>query len=98
LTEFGDNEIELSFTADCWFEIRNEDGLLLYADLGRAEQTRRYVGEGPFRIKIGFSPGAELTYNGTLIDLQPYSRLGVANLVVGAEEAPDLSSGAKPSI
>lgn len=84
LTEFGDDEIRLSFKADCWFEIRNSTGMLLYADLGRAEQTRRYVGAGPFRIKIGFSPGAELTYNGTMIDLQPYSRLDVATVLVGA--------------
>ena len=54
LTEFGDNVIVLSFTADCWFEIRNESGQLLYADLGRDTQTRRYVGEGPFQIKLGF--------------------------------------------
>ena len=50
LTEFGDNFIVLSFTADCWFEIRNDDGDLLHADLGRDTQTRRYVGDGPFRI------------------------------------------------
>ena len=35
LTEFGDNTIVLAFSADCWFEIRNADGDLLYADLGR---------------------------------------------------------------
>lgn len=88
LTEFGDNVIVLSFTADCWFEIRNESGQLLYADLGRDTQTRRYVGEGPFQIKLGFSPGATLRYNDETVDLQPYTRRDVANVTVG-ETAQD---------
>ena len=69
LTEFGDNTIDLTFSEDCWFEIRTIDGELLYADLGRTGQSRRYVGAAPFRIKLGFSPGAALAYNGEPIDL-----------------------------
>jgi len=84
LTEFGDNSIVLSFTADCWFEIRNDDGDLLHADLGRDTQTRRYVGDGPFRIKLGFSPGVSLIYNDEAVDLEPYTRRDVANVIVGA--------------
>ena len=97
LTEFGDNVIVLSFTADCWFEIRNESGQLLYADLGRDTQTRRYVGEGPFQIKLGFSQGATLRYNDETVDLQPYTRRDVANVTVGetaqdAQPAPQTSA------
>lgn len=84
LTEFGDNTIVLAFSADCWFEIRNADGDLLYADLGRGNQTRRYFGDGPFMIKLGFSPGVILTYNGVVVDLDPYTRQDVANVIVGA--------------
>jgi cytoskeleton protein RodZ len=84
LTEFGDNTITLSFSADCWFEIRNESGDLLYADLGRDTQTRRYVGDGPFRIKLGFSPGVTLMFNDGVVDLAPYTRRDVANVIVGA--------------
>ena len=84
LTEFGDNTIVLSFSADCWFEIRNESGDLLYADLGRDTQTRRYVGDGPFRIKLGFSPGVTLMFNGGVVDLEPHTRRDVANVIVGA--------------
>ena len=84
LTEFGDNTIVLSFSADCWFEIRNESGDLLYADLGRDTQTRRYVGDGPFRIKLGFSPGVTQMFNDGVVDLAPYTRRDVANVIVGA--------------
>jgi cytoskeleton protein RodZ len=97
LTEFGDNTITLSFSADCWFEIRNESGDLLYADLGRDTQTRRYVGDGPFRIKLGFSPGVTLMFNDGVVDLAPYTRRGVANVIVGtsvddAERAPQTNA------
>ena len=97
LTEFGDNTIVLSFSADCWFEIRNESGDLLYADLGRDTQTRRYVGDGPFRIKLGFSPGVTLMFNGGVVDLEPHTRRDVANVIVGAsvddaERAPQTNA------
>ena len=97
LTEFGDNKITLSFSADCWFEIRNESGDLLYADLGRDTQTRRYIGDGPFRIKFGFSPGVTLRYNDGIVDLAPYTLRDVANVIVGtsvddAERAPQTNA------
>ena len=57
LTEFGDNTIDLTFSEDCWFEIRTAQGDLLYADLGRSGQSRRYTGAAPFRLKVGLQPG-----------------------------------------
>jgi cytoskeletal protein RodZ len=93
LTEFGDQNIELTFSEDCWFEIRTIDGELLYADLGRSGQSRRYVGAAPFRIKLGFSPGATLAYNGEPIDLAPYTRQEVARVLLSEQAAEDLQEG-----
>jgi cytoskeleton protein RodZ len=96
LTEFGDNTIDLTFSEDCWFEIRNIDGELLYADLGRTGQNRRYVGAAPFRIKLGFSPGAALAYNGEPIDLAPYTRQEVARVLLREQEAEDVQEAQEP--
>ena len=93
LTEFGDHTIELTFSEDCWFEIRTIDGELLYADLGRSGQSRRYVGASPFRIKLGFSPGATLAYNGEPIDLAPHTRQEVARILLSEQAAEDLQKG-----
>ena len=93
LTEFGDHTIELTFSEDCWFEIRTIDGELLYADLGRSGQSRRYIGAAPFRIKLGFSPGAVLAYNGEPIDLAPHTRQEVARLLLSQQAAEDLQQG-----
>jgi len=92
LTEFGDNTIDLTFSEDCWFEIRTAQGELLYADLGRSGQSRRYTGEAPFRLKFGFSPGVSLIYNDEPIDLEPYTRQEVARILLG--EQKDQEEGA----
>ncbi len=97
LTEQGDEEIQLAFTADCWFELRSEAGVLLYADLGRAGQARRYVGEGPFRIKLGYSPGVTLSFNASEVNLLPFTRQDVANLVIGADAPSGRRPQSKPS-
>lgn len=82
LTEFGDNTIDLTFSEDCWFEIRTAQGDLLYADLGRSGQSRRYTGAAPFRLKLGYSPGVSLIYNDEQIDLEPFTRQEVARILL----------------
>jgi len=83
LTLEGNDRIVLSFTADCWFEIKNVDGEMLHADLGRSEQVREYFGQGPFSIKLGFAQGATVEFNGASVALAPYTRNNVAKLVLG---------------
>lgn len=89
LTEFGNNTIDLAFAADCWFEIRNLQSELLYADLGRAGQSRQYIGDGPFALKLGFSSGVSLRYNDAAIDLTQYTRRNIANVALGGEASAD---------
>ena len=83
LTLEGNDRIVLSFTADCWFEIKNVDGEMLHADLGRSEQVREYFGQGPFSIKLGFAQGATVEFNGASVALAPHTRNNVAKLVLG---------------
>ena len=83
LTLKGNDRIVLSFTADCWFEIKNVDGEMLHADLGRSEQVREYFGQGPFSIKLGFAQGAAVEFNGASVALAPHTRNNVAKLVLG---------------
>ncbi len=83
LTLGGDDRIVLSFAADCWFEIRNLEGEMLHADLGRPEQIREYFGQGPFSIKLGFAQGAAVEFNGSSVALAPHTRNNVAKLILG---------------
>ena len=83
LSQAGDQQLRLEFAADCWIEIRGTDDNLLYADLGRAGQVRRFVGDGPFALKLGFSEGVRLYFNAEPIDLAPHTRNQMARLELG---------------
>jgi cytoskeleton protein RodZ len=83
LTESGDDELSFAFTEDCWVEVKNGLGRNLYSDLSRAGTSLALVGEGPFRILLGYAPGATLTFNGEQVALAPHTRNNVASLVLG---------------
>ncbi len=83
LSVAGDAQLRYEFSADCWIEIRSLDDVLLYADLGRAGEVRRFVGEGPFKLKIGFAEGARLFFDAQEVDLGPYTRNQMARLELG---------------
>lgn len=83
LTDTGEDLLALSFNEDCWVEIRTINGGHLFADLGRAGQTRTFVGTGPFRLLLGYAPGASVAYNGERVALAPHTRNNLASLVVG---------------
>ena len=83
LSLVGDEQLRFEFAADCWFEIRGAEDVLLYADLGRAGEVRRFVGVGPFKLKIGFAEGVKLFFDAQEVDLAPYTRNQMARLELG---------------
>ncbi len=78
LGEGGDDELEIQFNDDCWFEISDTQQNLLAADLGRSGDSRFYRGTAPFRIKLGFAPGVIIRFNGNNVELAPYTRNNIA--------------------
>lgn len=83
LTAGGDDRLTFSFRDDCWLEVRRSDGESLYSDLSRAGSQLELIGEGPFRILLGYAPGVRLTFNGEPVPLAPHTRNNVATLVLG---------------
>ena len=83
LSVTGNEQLRFEFAADCWIEIRGADDALLYADLGRAGQVRRFVGVGPFKLKIGFAEGVKLFFDAQEVDLAPHTRNQMARLELG---------------
>ena len=78
LGEGGDDELEVQFNDDCWFEISDAQQNLLTADLGRSGDSRLYRGTAPFRIKLGYAPGVTIRFNGRNVELAPYTRNNIA--------------------
>ena len=83
LTPIGDEELWFEFTEDCWVEVFDTEGEILYQDLMSRRQSLRLVGAGPFQIRLGYAPGVTLEYNGEAVPLAPHTRNNVALLVVG---------------
>jgi len=83
ITETGDQRLQLEFSADSWVEIRNPEGRVLYSNLNEAGTSLELVGQGPFRILLGYAPGVTLAFQGEPVALGPHTRNNVATLVLG---------------
>ena len=83
LSPEGDQQLRFEFAADCWIEIRDSADNLVYADLGRAGEVRRFVGAGPFALKLGFADGVQVFFDAREIDLAPFTRNQMARLELG---------------
>lgn len=87
ITTTGDDRLELSFTDDCWVEIKDESGRNLYSDLSRAGTSLSLVGAGPLRVLLGNGPAVALAFNGEAVPLADHTRNKVTSLVVGARSS-----------
>ena len=73
----------LHFTQDSWVEIIDSSGRRLFYDMGKAGQTSTLLGNAPFSILLGYSPGVSIEYNGKKFDQTPYVRQDVARFKLG---------------
>lgn len=83
LTSLGDDRLSIEFTEECWVEIKDPVGNMLYGNLGRPGNRLEFVGAAPFRVLLGYAPGALLKYNAEPVALGPHTRNNVASLVLG---------------
>ncbi|MCP5143409.1 MAG: DUF4115 domain-containing protein [Gammaproteobacteria bacterium] len=76
----GPGDISVNTRADAWVEITDAEGKRLYYDIGRRGRRIEVGGKPPYRLVIGNSQAVDLTYLGSPVDLDRYSREGVARL------------------
>ena len=78
-----DHVLAFRFTHDCWVQVFDAAGALLYEDLERAQGELKVRGDAPFTITLGYSPGVLLEYNGDPVMLAQHTNENVAKLVLG---------------
>ena len=68
----GFDQLELTFSEECWVEI--EDGALglIYKDLNREQEVLTVYGTPPFELLLGKATAVEMIYNGRPFDLEPF--------------------------
>lgn len=79
----GEDVLSFAFSDECWVEVSNAQGTVLYADLARAGQTLSIEGEAPFSVMLGNARAVSLTYNGELVSVNPRAGNRTARLTVG---------------
>jgi cytoskeleton protein RodZ len=83
LTPAGDDRLSFVFSDDCWVDVKALDGRTLYSALSRAGDELELVGQGPFRVLLGYAPAVELSFNGEQVPVRAQMRNNVASLTLG---------------
>lgn len=79
----GEGRLNLVYTADCWTRVTDADGQVLYSALARAGTSRTVVGKTPLDLHLGFASGAEVRFNGDVVDLSGKTRGETARIKLG---------------
>ncbi len=79
----SDGALQFSFSGDCWLEVRDGEGQLIYADLRRAGDTLGLDGRPPFEILAGDAAAVSLSYLGEPVAMQTRPGRDTARFTVG---------------
>lgn len=73
------NDIEIRFSADCWVEVRDNTGTILFSGVRSAGSTLTLDGEAPYKVVLGYARGVkDFIYKGESFDFSSYVRKDLA--------------------
>jgi cytoskeleton protein RodZ len=79
----GQGQVQLRFTADCWTQVTDGTGKVLLSGLKRKGENVSVSGKTPFTVRLGFARGAQVSYNGQVVDVAPFTSGETARLKLG---------------
>lgn len=79
----SDDLLTLSFSGDCWVEVRDSEGTVLFASMRHAGDKLELAGSAPFKVLLGYAPVVSMNYNGESVNINRNTRTNSARLVVG---------------
>ncbi|MFS2070376.1 RodZ domain-containing protein [Pseudomonas sp. CT11-2] len=79
----GQGQVQLQFTADCWTQVTDGTGKVLLSGLKRKGDSVSVSGKPPFAVRLGFARGAQVSYNGQVVDVAPFTSGETARLKLG---------------
>jgi cytoskeleton protein RodZ len=80
--EKSDNELFLSFSADCWIQIKDADGKSLATGVKKAGTTLRFSEKAPYSIILGAPEGVSMTFANEPVNLSGYNTGKVARFTL----------------
>ncbi|KAF1029429.1 MAG: Cytoskeleton protein RodZ [Pseudomonas sp.] len=79
----GDGRIQITYIADCWTQVTDGNGKVLFSGLKRKGDTLDQGGKPPLTLRLGFARGAQVAYNGQPVDVAPFTSGETARLKLG---------------
>ncbi|WP_077047482.1 RodZ family helix-turn-helix domain-containing protein [Pseudomonas sp. KK4] len=79
----GQGQVALQFTADCWTQVTDGSGKVLFSGLKRKGDSISVNGKPPFAVRLGYARGAQVSYNGQPVDVAPFTSGETARLKLG---------------
>ena len=79
----GAGKVNLQYTADCWTQVTDSTGKVLFGGLKRKGENLEVSGKPPLTLRLGFARGAQVTYNGQPVDVAPFTTGETARLKLG---------------
>ncbi len=78
----GSGQVRIQFVADCWTQVKDGSGKVLFSGLKRKGDSVDVSGKPPFAVRLGFARGAQVSYNGQAVDV-PFTNVATANFTLG---------------
>ena len=79
----GDGRVQITFLADCWTQLTDGNGKVLFSGMKRKGDTLDQGGKPPLTLRLGFARGAQVAYNGQPVDVAPFTSGETARLKLG---------------
>lgn len=80
----GSDSLNIRFTANCWTQVSDGSGKILFSGVKKGGESLEYASiKAPVNIRLGFARGAQITYNGQVVDLAPYTKGETARIKLG---------------
>ncbi|MGL4319213.1 MAG: RodZ domain-containing protein [Pseudomonas sp.] len=79
----GDARVSLMFSADCWAQLTDASGKVLFSALKRKGESLDLYGKPPLELRLGYARGAVVSFNGQQVDVGPFTHGETARLKLG---------------
>jgi len=79
----GSAKVAIQFVADCWTQVTDGNGKVLFSAIKRKGDNLELTGTPPFSVRLGFARGAQVSYNGQAVDVAPFTSGETARLKLG---------------
>ena len=79
----GQGLVNIQFTSNCWTQLTDASGKVLFSALKRAGESLELAGQPPLELRLGFARGAQVSYNGQAVDVTPYTSGETARMKLG---------------